>query len=364
MGPFGTAVILPMFPELREEFGVTNDAVGWGLTAYLLPMAAFLLVSGTVGERYGKTKVLRVAFLLFAVASLATAFAPDLSWFLVGRAVMGSANAFFTPLLLAGLADVVPASSLGRHVGVYSSFQTAGSAFSPLAGGAAAAVEWRSAFVAAAVISLILMLTIPKTRPARSTAESLPIRSLFTPRVLGIGLALLFGAAGPFGAAALLVGLTTRDLLDLSSSESGGVLFLGSVVGLIVAPFWGRLVDSLGVRKVAVLATVVSMATLAVLALPRSTVLVLAVWCLTSAAIVGMVVTLQSLATTAVPENRGGALSLAMSLRFLGHALAPVLWVPMFGASPRTAFVGAALLGLGTVAALRFVSVAPSTPAD
>ena len=30
MGPFGTVVIVPMFPELREAFGASSAAVSWG----------------------------------------------------------------------------------------------------------------------------------------------------------------------------------------------------------------------------------------------------------------------------------------------------------------------------------------------
>ena len=52
MGPFGATVILPMFPELRRSFNVSSQAIGWGFTAYLLPFALLLLVSGTLGERW------------------------------------------------------------------------------------------------------------------------------------------------------------------------------------------------------------------------------------------------------------------------------------------------------------------------
>jgi hypothetical protein len=54
----------------------------------------------------------------------------------------------------------------------------------------------------------------------------------------------------------------------------------------------------------------------------------------------------------AVPDNRGGALSSVLAFRFMGHALGPLLWVPVFAVSPTWAFAGAAGLGLVTLAAL------------
>ncbi len=135
MGPFGTVVIIPMFPELRETFDASSAAVSWGFTIYMLPFAAMLLVSGTLGERWGRRRSVRSAFLLFAIASLFCALAPNLAVFLVGRTLQGVANAFITPLLFAGLAEVVKPSAFGRSVGIYSSFWAAGGALAPVVGG-------------------------------------------------------------------------------------------------------------------------------------------------------------------------------------------------------------------------------------
>ena len=122
MGPFGTIVILPMFPELRESFNASSATVSWGFTIYLLPFAAVLLVSGTLGERWGRRRTVRGTYVLFAAASVVCALAPNLWVFLAARAVMGVANAFITPLLVAGLAEVVAPALFGRAVGIYSSF--------------------------------------------------------------------------------------------------------------------------------------------------------------------------------------------------------------------------------------------------
>ena len=50
MGPFGATLVLPMFPELRTSFRTSTETIGWTFTAYLLPFAILLLVSGTLGR--------------------------------------------------------------------------------------------------------------------------------------------------------------------------------------------------------------------------------------------------------------------------------------------------------------------------
>ncbi|MFV0257812.1 MAG: hypothetical protein ACK5PP_05115, partial [Acidimicrobiales bacterium] len=39
LGPFGTMVVLPIYPELRETFDATTAQVNWGFSGYMLMMA-------------------------------------------------------------------------------------------------------------------------------------------------------------------------------------------------------------------------------------------------------------------------------------------------------------------------------------
>ena len=91
---------------------------------------------------------MRTGYIVYAVLSLLAALAPNLGAFLVLRALQGSANAFLTPLLLAGLADEVPPRQIGRAVGTFAAVQTAAVALAPLGGGALGAIDWRLAFLA------------------------------------------------------------------------------------------------------------------------------------------------------------------------------------------------------------------------
>lgn len=354
MGPFGTIVILPMFPELRESFGASSNAVGWGFTIYLLPFAAALLISGTLGERWGRRRTVRGTYLVYVVASLVCALAPNLWWFLVGRALQGVANAFITPLLVAGLAEIVEPIRFGRAVGVYSSFQAAGAGFAPLVGGLAADVNWRWAFLGTAIAALALSVAPPVGDP-RPDAQPPSFRRLLTPRMVTFGVGVFAAAAGPIGVN-VLVAVVARDELDLSGTATGIVLLAGPVVAMLTGPTWGRLLDRWGARASGLIASVAVSVVAGMLAVAGTPLTLAVVSAAASGLAAFVVVVVQGLSSMIIPDNRGGALSFVLAFRFFGHGIGPVLWLPVLDSNVGLAFVGAAALGIITVAAFWFAT--------
>lgn len=355
MGPFGTIVIVPMFPELREQFDATSSQVSLGFSLYLIPFAVLLLVSGTLGERWGRRRTVRGTYLLYAVASLGCIVAPTLPLFIAARALQGVANAFITPLLLAGLAETVPAERFGRQVGIYSSFQALGGGLGTVIGGLAADTDWRLAFLGTLVISLLLAAAPPQGEP-RPQTEAPQLKPLLTPRMVLLGVAFLFAATGPIGIS-VLVGVAARDVLNLSGTAAGVILFAGSVSALLLGPLWGRLLDQMGVRRLGLMATIAALCLAGLPALTSNGWTMGIVWIIASAAISAVIVVFQALGASIMPDNRGGALSFLLAFRFVGHALGPLLFVPLIDWSVRGAFFLAAACGIVTLVVVATINV-------
>ena len=345
MGPFGTIVIIPMYPELRTEFDATTSQVSLAFSLYLIPFAVFLLFSGTIGERLGRRRTVRATYLLYAAASLLAALAPNLSLFIAARALAGIGNAFITPLLVAGLAELVPADRLGREVGIYSSFQALGGGLGPVLGGIAADTNWKLAFIGTAVIAGLLALAPPPGEP-RTDADAMPrLRPLLTKQMVMLGVAFLFLATGPIGIG-VLVGLAARDVLELSGTVAGIVLFSGSMASLLLGPTWGRVLDRRGARPVGLTSIALVSVAVACLSFAGGAVSLALIWAVVSGLTVLTVIVFQALGASLMPENRGGALSFLLSFRFLGHALGPLLLVPVIERNVDAAFLIAAALGV------------------
>lgn len=360
MGPLGTIVILPMFPELRESFDASTRAVSWGFSIYLLPFAALLLVSGTLGERWGRRRTVRITYLLYAAASVLAAVAPNLGVFLLARALQGSANAFITPLLVAGLAELTPSERLGRSVGIYSSFQAFGGGLAPIVGGVAADSNWRLAFVGTAVVAVLLAMAPPVGEP-RPGAAAPSMRPLLTRPMLTLGIGAFAAAAGPIGIS-VVVGVAARDDLNVSGTAAGLILLCGAASAMLCGPLWGRLLDRLGPRMAGVGAATAVTASASLLAFGDRPLTLALLWTVTGALVGFVVVVFQSVAATVIPDNRGGALSFVLAFRFLGHGVGPLVWVAVFEFNVDAAFLGAAGLGLVTIAAFHLALPAGRAP--
>lgn len=352
MGPFGTVLIVPMFPELRREFDASSSAVNLGFSLYLFTFAAFLLFSGTLGERWGRRRTVRGTYLLYAASSLAAALAPTLGIFLAARAVQGIANAFITPLLLAGLAEMVPQERFGREVGIYSSFQALGGGLGPIVGGLAADSQWQYAFFGSAVVALLLAASPPDGEP-RSSASGVQLRPLLTGRMVALGVAFFFAAAGPLGIS-VVIGVVARDEFLLSGTTTGVILFSGAMAALVLGPLWGRTLDRFGAWRVGPVAALLATCVAASLVFSAGALSLGALAVAVSGSASLLVVLLQSVGATIIPDNRGGALSFLLAFRFVGHAIGPILFVPLVDESISLAFLGAASLGLVPFLVLSF----------
>ena len=172
--------------------------------------------------------------------------APNLGAFLVVRALQGTANAFLTPLLLAGLADEVPPRQIGRAVGTFAAVQTAAIALAPLGGGALGAIDWRLAFVEPGRRRGRPRADAARRRDAAATT-SRALRAVFTRRVGLLSAAAFTGYAGVTGVG-FLVAVLAADEFGLGSITRGVLLAGFGVAGMLLGPRGGRRRRSLRAR--------------------------------------------------------------------------------------------------------------------
>jgi MFS family permease len=361
LGPFGGIMVTPMLPEVAAGLGSSVDAVARSMTAYLVPFAGLMVVSGTLADHVGRRRSVRVAYVVYALASLVCLAAPGIVPFLFGRSLQGAANAFTTPLLVAALSEAVPADRLGGALGRFSSLQGAGVSFAPLMVGAVAAVEWRAAFAASAVAGLLLAFVPPP--------DAVPLRASPAHDAAPSRWRLLLNRRLAFTCAvALLSYLTTAGLMLLSTLRAGDHFGLGpDARGVVMATFglcgmatgWllGRGLDRLGWRRFGLTAHLALAAAVGLAALaPTAAALAAAVGAAGIAATASRV-TVNSLATGSTPGNRGGASSMALAWLFLGGALAPLVLLPVYREAPGAALPAAAC---GALAAALLVAVSRS----
>ena len=147
-------------PTIGRDFHTGIAALQWVMTAYTLTLAAFLLIGGSLGDRFGRRKIYLIGIVWFAVASAACGLAPGAAFLIVTRALQGIGAALLTPGSLAILeASFVP-DDRARAIGAWSGLSGVAVAAGPLVGGyLISAASWRWIFfinvpIAAAVVAL------------------------------------------------------------------------------------------------------------------------------------------------------------------------------------------------------------------
>jgi MFS family permease len=56
-------------PSIQRELGVTPGNLEWVVNAYVLALGSLILVGGTLGDRYGRKRLLLAGLTIFAVFS-------------------------------------------------------------------------------------------------------------------------------------------------------------------------------------------------------------------------------------------------------------------------------------------------------
>jgi MFS family permease len=351
LGPFGAGMVTPVLPEIGADFHTSTGNAALSVTAYLVPFAAFMLVSGTLGQRWGAARTTRIAYVGYLLASLVCVLPGPFWLFMLARAGQGAANSFTTPLLLAALAEVVPRQRLGRALGLFGSFQAAGQTTAPLVAGLMAAASWRYAFLLSAVVALALAVV---GLPATVRAQDRPVttlRSAFRPAVLRIGIAGFLGW-GCLGGLGFLLSFRAQDFFHLGADGRGALLTVFGVTGILTARLVGNLVDRWGGHRSVVVGMTSGALLLAGIGLVPSVAGAAVLWGLAGISSQFVLVGVNSLALSS-NTNRGGAVSVVQACRFLGGASTPVVFTPTYHASPLAAFlVPAGLLIAGTPSVL------------
>lgn len=363
MGPFGGGIVLVMLPELTEAFSIPLTQGSWFATAYVIPFSLLMLVSGTIGTRFGRARVVRMAFGLYALASLLCAVASTNWMFLVGRALQGTANAFTSPLLATLVVSLVPKERFGRTMGIYVGVQAVGHSLAPLVGGISADIDYRIAFVASGVVAVLLALAIPKPK-SEAPAKKIKWRDLMNLR-LGQSALVAFGAQTAAAGMLLVAPLLASDRFGLSPTLRGLVVALFGVGGFIAGTLSGRLADRIGVLRTGLMS--MAALTIAVAALGWVPWLVAFVVCILlggAAATTNRILT-NAMAIWSTPSNPSGATSITMCFQFLGTGLAPIVLLPIYDAGPSGAEIAMlASAGLAVLAGVVTMLRRPTPPAE
>ena len=135
LGFIDGSVVAIAIPQIRASLDATFAEIQWVANAYVLCLAAFMLLGGAAGDRYGVKRTFGAGIALFIVASMACAFAWSPVSLIVARAVQGLGAAIMVPCSLALIAKNYPREDRGRAIGLWAAASSLTTALGPVLGG-------------------------------------------------------------------------------------------------------------------------------------------------------------------------------------------------------------------------------------
>ena len=155
-------------PRIGAPLGADAAALQWTVNGYTLPLAAFILLGGSLGDRFGRRRVFVIGVAWFAVASLLCGIAPNTETLIAARALQGVGGALLTPGSLAILQASFSPDERSRAIGAWSGLGGIAGAAGPFLGGwIVSAASWRWVFLLnlplAAVVIVAAMRHVPES---------------------------------------------------------------------------------------------------------------------------------------------------------------------------------------------------------
>lgn len=166
-------IVVVALPDIQASLSADLSQVQWVTDAYALTLAALLLTSGVLADRYGRRRLFLAGLVVFTAGSVLCAAAQDPLMLILSRAAQGVGGAILFATALALLASGFQGRERGLAFGIWGAVTGLGSALGPILGGLiTTGLSWRGVFwvnLPIGVIALaIAWLKVEESRSPRA----------------------------------------------------------------------------------------------------------------------------------------------------------------------------------------------------
>ena len=101
-------VVNTALPKMQADLDASVAGLQWIVDGYVLALASFMLTGGTLGDRYGRRRMLLSGIAVFTIGSVLCGLAPSTAALIGGRFVQGVGAAALMPGTLSILSSIPP----------------------------------------------------------------------------------------------------------------------------------------------------------------------------------------------------------------------------------------------------------------
>ena len=163
-------------PRVGELLGATTTQLQWTIGIFLLVVASLLIISGRIGDRFGRKRVFMAGVAVFGISSLVGGLSPTIEVLIFSRAIQGLGGALVLTNAMAVLRSATPPHLVARYIGIFTSMAAVGTALGPVVGGLLVEYsDWRAAYWVNMPVALVVLLLGVKLLPESRVGKSGPM---------------------------------------------------------------------------------------------------------------------------------------------------------------------------------------------
>jgi len=177
-------------PAIQVELNARGADLIWIPNAYVMVQASLIVVTGSMGDHYGRKRVCLLGILLFALASVVCGFAATTNVIIAGRLAQGVGSSMIVPNSLAIVSAHFSRKGQGWAIGLWSGFTVLMAGLAPFFAGVVTDLGmWRLVFLIhiplGILAALVLLRYVPESFHRKSPRRMSIVGALLI--ILGLG---------------------------------------------------------------------------------------------------------------------------------------------------------------------------------
>ena len=177
-------------PSIQVELGARGADLIWIPNAYVMVQASLIVVTGSMGDHYGRNRVCLWGILLFGLASIVCGFSTTTNVIIAGRLAQGIGSSMIVPNSLAIVSAYFSRRGQGWAIGIWSAFTVFGAGIAPFFAGVLTDMGlWRFVFFIHIPLGIFAAYLIYRYVPESFNREAPKRMSLLGALLVILGLA-------------------------------------------------------------------------------------------------------------------------------------------------------------------------------
>lgn len=342
VGPLTGNAVLALLGPISTDFMTNPTTILIVIPSFMFPFAFFQLFSGAISDVYGRVPVILGGLVVFAVGLSLSILSTSIEVFALANFVSGIGFGFINPVILALLSDTAIPKDIPKRMGIASALASLSVGLGPFIAGQMLVLGWRIYYLLFLILVIVCVFAFfVAKRPSRKIQSDSGVRLLLVnlgielrkPVVLLILITTFLVALAQLG---VLV-WTSRGLVGVVDETLIGILLLGNgIFGAIAASLLGFMIRRFGYRLPISMGFLSLFTGLLVFIIVGDITLTSSIpFVLMGLVGVGwagglLFPTLITISQIISPERRGVLAGIVTFSFFLGAAINPTLYEPLF----------------------------------